>query len=274
MNTAQDFEYKTNLIEELKDFLKESWRTLLISMSFGMIIGVAAAFLLPEKFEATAAVESGKVLGQPIEEVDVLLARMKLPSYYSESTVFSCGGDDIANQVSPRAGRSAAFILISYRAATSELAKQCLEAVLSDVRKNQAIESQPSIKIARENISSAKEKLERAEKFIADLRRAGVNSKGAQIGVAPFLFLIYQAKQDEIQTLRKEISALTMDLTEPRTRPAAFAAPVYSPSKKVEPKRVVITVIFTVLAGFLGVLFMFFRRTYRNNMMRSECKPI
>lgn len=274
MNTTQEFADNNNLIDELHDFSKENWKTLLVFALLGMGVGAVTAFSLPEKFEATAAIQSGTVLKVPIEDIGGLLARMKIPSYYSDGTIAACGSDNVASQVSPRAVRNSALVLISHRAVTPELAKRCLEAVLSDVRKNQETDLQLSLKAIKEEISLAKDTLVKREKFIEDLGRVVVNFKDSKIEVLPFFLLIYQDKQDEIEALGKQIFEITLNSTAPHTGHAAFAAPIHSPNNPVEPKRVVITVMSTLGAVFIGVLSIFFRRRYRNRMMRTRGSQI
>lgn len=146
-----------------------------------------------------------------------------------------------------------------------------------------------------ERLAQAKAKLAAAEKFVETFTKDSttVKSTDPQFSASAVLLPALMAKQAEIQDLEKQIDNLSLSvaanatdkdkdlrkvastvselknaLMPPNTKPATFAAPVYAPSTKVEPKRSVITLGGLVLGGFLGLALLIGTRV-RNNLRKQ-----
>lgn len=133
----------------------------------------------------------------------------------------------------------------------------------------------------REKLAVAQSKLVAAQKFVERFSGESLrfNFGDPQFSASALLISTLIAKQNEIKDLELQINALEMEiaanitdrdqavrkmtntvnelknaLLPPNTKEASFAAPIYAPENKVEPKRALITVIGLVGGGFLGVL--------------------
>lgn len=146
-----------------------------------------------------------------------------------------------------------------------------------------------------ERLAQAKIKLAAAEKFVDTFTKDSttVKSTDPQFSASAVLLPALMAKQAEIQDLEKQIDNLSLSvaanatakdqsvrkiagtvselknaLMPPTTKPATFAAPVYVPSTKVEPKRSVNILVGLVAGGFLGLLLLVGIRV-RNNIRKQ-----
>lgn len=147
----------------------------------------------------------------------------------------------------------------------------------------------------RERLKVAKLKLVAAEEFVEKFSKDGVQFKfgDPQFSASTLLLSTLISKQNEIKDLEIQISALEMEiganltdkdqrvrsltnevtamknaLTAPSTKPATFAAPIYSPNVKVEPKRSIVILVGLIAGGFLGLLLLVGVRV-RNNLRKQ-----
>lgn len=63
-------------------------------------------------------------------------------------------------------------------------------------------------------------------------------------------------KDQEVRRMTNTVSALRNSLLPPNTKRATFAAPIYAPDTKVEPKRSAVILVGLVAGGFLGLLWL------------------
>jgi hypothetical protein len=146
----------------------------------------------------------------------------------------------------------------------------------------------------REKLSVSKSKLAEAESFVEQFSKDSLTFKfgDQQFSATALLLTTLIGKQNEIKDLVIQINALELEvaanmtdkdqavrrmtnavselknaLLHPNTKPATFAAPIYSPNTKVEPKRSVVIQIGLVAGGFLGLLLLVGVRV-RNNLRK------
>lgn len=146
-----------------------------------------------------------------------------------------------------------------------------------------------------ERFAQAKAKLAAAEKFVDTFTKDSttVKSTDPQFSASAVLLPALMAKQAEIQDLERQIDNLSLfvaanatdkdqavrkiagtvselknALMPPNTKPATFAAPVYAPSTKVEPKRSVIVLVGLVGGGMLGLVLLVGLRV-RNSLRKQ-----
>lgn len=305
---------------DIYDFFKEGWKTIIVFSVIGLLVGVVVAFVLPEKFQASALIEPASVASkssglarQSVEPPAVLAEKMKQPSYYSDKTLQICSyrpeensPQKLVNRLRPNVARNSVFVSVTYIAPSPKLASTCLQQVLNDVMTNQARLSEPLINNLQVELSNAEQELKAvtterdqqriknkeklavaqskllaAQKFVEQFSKDKLNFNFAdpQFSASALLISTLNAKQNEIKDLELQINALEMEiaanmtdrdqavrrmtntvnelknaLLPPNTRDASFAAPIYAPDRKVEPKRALVTAIGLFAGGFLGVL--------------------
>lgn len=272
MNTYSDPSHGADDEISLLDiymFIKEGWKSIAISTLIAGILGVGAAFVLPEKYLASSSIQPAKVLGNDVETVAMLAEKMKSPTYYSTQTLLACGlhnetnaAQALVKSLNPVVQKNSSFVAVSYKSVNVETAVSCLNAVLNDVKQNQNDNAQRQIDLAKTTLSKEKEKLALAESFLEDLskRTLSIDFKDSQFSSASLLLAFIQTKQNEITELKTNIQRTEILLLEPQTKLASFSTSIYSSDSKVEPKRSLIIAISVLAGGFLGLLWLFVRR--------------
>lgn len=139
----------------------------------------------------------------------------------------------------------------------------------------------------KEKLTVAQSKLLAAQKFVERFSKDSLNFSfgDPQFSASALLISTLIAKQNEIKDLELQINALEMEiaanitdrdqavrkmtntvnelknaLLPPNTKEASFAAPIYAPDRKVEPKRSLVAAIGLFAGCFLGVLILLVRR--------------
>ena len=332
MNALVDQTNQENIsLVDIYRFCKDGWKTVAVTAIVGLGLGVTTAFVMPEKFQATALIEPARVavVGQtsitdkPLESKEVLLEKMKSPTYYTDQTVQACGLSEnpapfsaLAKNLNPTAGRNSAYVSVSFRAQSPKIAANCLTSVLKDVAQNQALLAAPLINTIEvqlqntslelqattterdqqriknvEKLNVSKQKLLAAQDFVSKFEKNSLNFNfdDPRFSASALLLSTLISKQNEIKDLEIQISALEMEvaanmtnkdqevrrlatrvnelknaLAPPSTKPATFAAPVYAPDTRVEPKRGMLALVGLVAGGFLGFLLLLGRRLYKH----------
>lgn len=148
----------------------------------------------------------------------------------------------------------------------------------------------------REKLNVAKTKLSTAQAFVEQFSKDSLQFKfdDPQFSASALLLSTLISKQNEIKDLEIQINALELEvganltdkdqqvrsltntvtemknaLLAPATRPASFAAPVYAPDTKVEPKRSLVMAVGLIGGGFLGLMLLIaarVRKTLRQQL--------
>ena len=322
---------------EIYEFFRDGFKILLVFSVLGLLLGFVTAYVWPEKFEASALIESasvGKKEGNDaitkvgVESAAVLAEKMKVPTYYSVETIQVCGLSDrldpariLVKQLKPSVPRNSVYVSVSFMAESHAVSTACLESVLKDVVENQTRLAKPiinnlEVELAnaeqelqsniierdqqriknREKLSVAKSKLTAAESFVERFSKDSLkfNFGDQQFSATALLLSTLINKQNEIKDLEIQISALELEiaanmtdkdqavrrmtntvsvlknsLLPPNTKPATFAAPIYSSGIAVEPKRGMVIFVGLILGGFLGLLFLIGNRL-RSNLHKQR----
>jgi LPS O-antigen subunit length determinant protein (WzzB/FepE family) len=267
-------------LADVLQFLSEAWKTVAGTAVLSTGLGLVAAFVLPEKFEASALVEPAKVLGGYIETSSVLAEKMRSPTYYSTATLDTCAYSgkrnarrEFVKDLKPQVSRQSAFVSIGMKAASPELARQCLAAVLEDVKREQADQMVQRIAVAKARLKREEERLVLAERVMNSISdrtveqaRRSAGASGSEVAGSTLVFVATQAKQAEITSLKNGVDQLAMELAEPQTRQANLPTPIFSPDEKEEPKRLLILVGACLGGLMLGLLVALGRKAYRGAM--------
>lgn len=289
---------------DIYEFFRDGWKTLVLFSVLGVSAGLVIAFVLPEKFQASALIEPASMAKKErndaiakvsVEPAAVLAEKMKVPTYYGAATIEACGlqklvnpAQALVNGLKPSVPRNSTYVSVTFKAESPAVAATCLESVLKDVVENQARLAKPlinnfEVELAnaeqelqsniterdqqriknREKLSVAKSKLAAAESFVEKFSKDSLTFKfgDQQFSATALLLSTLIGKQNEIKDLEIQINALELEvaanmtdkdqavrrmtntvselknaLLPPNTKPATFAAPIYSPNTKVEPK--------------------------------------
>lgn len=318
---------------DIYEFLKEGWITIISATVLGGIVGIGAAFVLPERFLASGSIQPARVIGNDIESISVLSEKMRSPTFYTQKTLEICGvaektdpGQTLANALNPNVARNSAFVTVAFESESNNTSIACLNAVLEDVVHTHATLKKPVLEKAMNDLSQLKQRLEiakikhaqelkqnqeqlqalkeklktarqfvdrfasnasrfdfRDEQFSAsslllatiinkqnEVKDLQVQINNLEMKVAASL----TGREDELLALEKQIADVERGLLEPMTQPAKFPTPIYSPPNKVEPKRSLIVAISVLVGGFLGLIFLFFRRAIAHIGQKSLALPV
>jgi LPS O-antigen subunit length determinant protein (WzzB/FepE family) len=264
---------------DIYDFLVDGWVTIAATTVLAGAIGVGAAFVIPEKFLATATIQPTRVLGNDVESIAVLAEKMRSPTYYSQQSFIACDVADstnpmqtLATALNPIVARNSAFVSISFKSKNINTSIACLNAVLADVKQNQNETAERRIALATLTINKEKEQLKIARDFISSISKKTLafDFKDTQFSASQLLSEMLQSKQNEITNLKSSIQRTELLLGEPETKSASFTTPIYSPSQKVEPKRSLIAVISVLAGGFIGLMLLVMRKATANIKKQRE----
>lgn len=330
VNQAHDDEIS---LLDIYEFLKEGWMTIVSATVLGGLIGLGAAFVLPERFQASGNIQPARVIGNDVENIAVLSEKMRSPTFYTQKTLVICGvmdsldpGQTLAKALNPNVARNSVFVSVAFKSESINTSIACLNAVLEDVVHTHSTLKKPvldktlndlgqlkqrletarvkhaqELKLNQERLQALREKLKTARQFVdrfAD-NSARFDFRDEQFSASSLLLATIINKQNEIKDLQVQINNLEMkvvasltgredellalekqiadterSLLEPMTQPAKFPTPIHSPPSKVEPKRSLIVVISLFAGGFLGLMFLLFRRAITRLKQQSVGTPV
>jgi len=209
--------------------------------------GAAVAFSLPVKYEASAVIEPTRIASTVVESKEILVEKLKSPTYYSNETIKACGFDDedvnpqsaLAKSLNASIPRTSNFVAVSYKSPSPALAKSCLEAVLSNIIINQSVLAAPLIdrnEVAirtltkqfeaakteqeqlltynRERLAVAQTKLAANQAFVDQFSKDALSFKfdNTQFSASALLLNILISKQNDIKQLELEINRLQFEV--------------------------------------------------------------
>lgn len=253
------------------DFLKDAWRWL----AGGLVVGAAAAvgFVLmsPAQYEAMAIVQPATVgmptttttttKGTEIESVAQTLERLKLPTFYDETIVNACQASsrlELASSINASQVKGSSLLKVSYRAPSTAVAQACINAVLAQLTRSQAILSEPLIKTLEEQLVLTRKLLTEAEAFQGQLDKRATSSAD----VASLLMLNTLSKREDISRLQKLLIEQKVQLSAPLTQPMSLLEPIYAPERMAAPKRLPALAVGLLGGLLLGGLAFFIRRSW------------
>ena len=229
---------------DIYDFLVDGWVTIAATTVLAGATGVGAAFVIPEKFLATATIQPTRVLGNDVESVAVLAEKMRSPTYYSQQSFIACDVADstnpaqtLATALNPNVARNSTFLSISFKSTNINTSIACLNAVLADVIKAHAVIKEPILQRAnedlrqtrqrldtsrikneqelkqnKERLQTLKEKLRAAQQFVSRFENnaARFDFKDDQFSASSLLLATILSKQNEAKDLQIQINNLEM----------------------------------------------------------------
>jgi len=253
------------------EFFKESWKQLVLCGIIGSLLGFGYASIIQYKYQATAFIQVGRFMDKDIETPNLLIEKLKMPMYFSKTTLTACNviefdnpGLVLVSRLSPTLTKNSQIISITYKDKSTEFAKNCLESVLNDVRTNQSILSQESIKDFNFQLSDLKEKLEYFENIskILPINKTSFKVSDLNFSASVLLLEIVHHSQDKASELKEKIKELEKDLRKPHTQEASLVTPIYAPSNSVEPKKSLIVLLGGIAGGVLAIAYLVGRRVW------------
>ena len=222
-------------------------------------------------FEAQALFQGSKVLGAELESSAQLIERLKFPTFYEPDQLKACDiasgspGVTLAQRINPMVLKGTNILQVTYKARSSALAVQCLDAIMNRVIGSQNKLSETSLQNARKQLALTQGQLAESERIQSMLEKRSVSSLDAadtKFSQTVLLLSTTLSKKEEIQRLRKSVLEQMAALEPPATQSAQLIEPIYAPGPAVFPKKT------SALAGglfgglVLGGLVFFVRRSW------------
>ena len=232
--------------------------------AFLIVLGAALfLFTRPSVFEASATIQVAMVDAEEVETPAVLSEKIKLPLYFSKSTLQSCARDGKPNDSDTLAGvlktrviRNSPFLNISVQMALPEQAKACLLSVTADIQTQQALVATPLLQKLQAKLDAVKFKLKVAEEISNFLASQGsrVQIGDYKFAAAAMLLATSTANNHEIKTLRLELMELETALSAINTNHTSLAAPIFASPMPVGVQPWLVLLLACFAGVFLGVL--------------------
>ena len=267
-------------------FLKASVRNVITSSIVCLLIGSAYYFAMPKMYEATATIQMAIVAGEVVETPAVLLEKIKLPLFFSATALQACGSDGdlsshtkFADKLKPAINKSAPLISLSAQARSTQEARACLGAVISEIQKSQNDLAKPVLEQKKQKLAQLSDQLKAAEEMAKSFptTKANNNATDAQFSARTLVMSSNLGIATEMSDLRRKINNLEAELIPPQTQPPSLAAPMYAPEVSNN-KRPVFTIGLSLALGvFLGLLITGLQRVVpeiRRQMREAEARRV
>jgi uncharacterized protein involved in exopolysaccharide biosynthesis len=252
-------------LKDIVDFIVESWKTILATSIVGILGAVGYLFVTPNQYEATAQIQGAQItLGNPaaptnIEDPNILIARMKLPSSYDKNVTLACDlekskypQEALANMVKLSIIKGTSLVELKVTSSNQATAIKCSQALFDRVKDYQIQLANIIIEEAKNKLGFYQKRLQESQAFINKADNSGISMSAA-----------YLAARDEVKLMTDEVIHLNDLISSANSRQTKLVSPIYSPENKVSPKRG-IALIAGLFAGlFLGLLLTLGKRGYR-----------
>jgi hypothetical protein len=267
-------------LEDILEFFTENWGKILSLSVLGAALGGGYGLWSIPSYEATGNIQVAKVANVDLEAPGLVLAKLTTSTFYSEETVVAC---TVSNKKNPRdalvgkaikttLNKSLPIITIAARHSTPELAKQCLDSILKDIRSNQGEMMDSSLKLQKEQLMVLRQQLLLADNLTESIlqdHRFGLgvkySSNDEKIAVSTFSSLVSTIKKLEIESIRARANDLEINLSPPRTLESNFISPIYAPDTPAGISPFLLAIMGALVAGILSVIFLLIK----NSLLRA-----
>jgi LPS O-antigen subunit length determinant protein (WzzB/FepE family) len=257
-------------LKDIVDFLIESWKVIILTGLLGLLGSIAYLWMTPNQYQATAQIQMAQIsannnnntnpLGVNIEEPNLLMARLKLPTTYSAQEIKACGFESSAAP-SEALVTAAKFSIVKGVGSMIELrinrdnketSIACAQSLFENIKVSQNEIIKPYIEEAKTLLVKYQDRLTNSQSLVFRADKSGAALSAA-----------YLANRDEVKFLTEEILRLNTFITTADTRQAKLVSPIYVSDVPVAPKKK-IALIAGLFAGlFLGLLLMLGKRGYK-----------
>ena len=238
---------------DMLTFVKNEWKAIAIFGFLGAVLAIFYLFFTVKQYEAVAQIgvaqivdASGNSRGMLIvEEPQLIISRMSLPTSYSDQTASNCGYDnhvdDLVKAIKFDLMKNVPnAIQLNAYGPSVEAAKFCANSVYEAIKNSQVETLAPYIQQNQILKKDYEYRLQKAEAVVSAAERSG-----AMAGVS------YLATRDEIRYLKDQINSTSAK----NIQQTHLLTPIYVDKHPVSPKRR--PVFFAGLFGgiFMGLLF-------------------
>jgi uncharacterized protein involved in exopolysaccharide biosynthesis len=252
-----------NFYHHILCFLGGAYKRILIFGLLGVCVAAAYLFFTPKRYESTAQITMAQISptykqktnnislgGINIEEPILLIARMSLPTNYSDEAIAACGLDKkltsatLSKVVKITPGKGASnMVEVKIHGSTPQVAEQCAKAVFQLIKTHQAQLLALIVEEAKTTLFDDELRLEKAKEFISK-----ADKSSADVGAT------YLSIRDEMRYLLDEISDLKRVMRSSEIRATRLVSPIYVNNTPLGPSQQII-LMYGLFVGLLLGLF-------------------
>jgi uncharacterized protein involved in exopolysaccharide biosynthesis len=254
-------------LKNIVDFLAESWKAIILTGLLGLVGSIAYLWVTPNQYQAIAQIQMAQIIannntnpqGVNVEDPNLLIARMKLPSSYSLESAKACGYESkqallesLAKMVKVSLVKGTEMVELKVLGLSQAQAVQCAESIVETIKQSQVVVVTPMIEDAQLKLAKYSKRLQEAQGFILRADKSGSSMSAA-----------YLSTRDEVKFLTDETIRLNDFITSAKSRKTKLVSPIYSSENKVSPKRSIALMAGLCAGLFLGLLLMLGERGYK-----------
>ncbi len=257
-------------LKDIIDFLMESWKTILGLGLLGLLGSAGFLAVTPNQYEATAQIQMAQIsannnntnpLGVNVEEPNLLMLRLKLPTTYSAAEIKACGleGQKMsAESIVAMSNFSAikgvgSIVELKIRMKSRDQAVICAQALFENIRESQNQIIKPYIEEAKALLTKYQARLKETQELVTRADKSGAALSAA-----------YLANRDEVKFLTDESIRLNTFVTAGDARQAKLVSPIYASEAAVLPKKKISLMVGLLVGLFLGLLLVMARKVWNS----------
>ncbi len=260
----------------LKDiiiFLVESWKSILSTVALGVLAACTYIAVTPNQYEATAQIlgaqlSTGGISATNIEDPNLLIARMRLPSSYDQASIVACGYEGkkqaaelLVKMIKLSLSKGTQMVEMKATGLSQEQATQCAQTIFNEVKQSQKMIAEPIIEEAKAKLAIYTARLQEAQAFINKADKSGASLPAA-----------YFSTRDEVKYLTDEVIRLNELISSVSSRQTKLVSPIYVSEKKVAPKKLILLIAGLIGGLFFGLAVEMGLRAYRSYKASSQHK--
>ncbi len=259
-------------LKDIVDFLTESWKVIILTGLLGLLGSIIYLWVTPNQYQAIAQIQMAQItansnnnnntnpLGVNIEDPNLLMARLKLPTTYTAQEIKACGFESSATPsetLAAYANFSAAkgvgsMIELKINRDNKETAIACAQSLFENIKASQNEIIKPYIEEAKTLLVKYQDRLTNSQSLVSRADKSGAALSAA-----------YLANRDEVKFLTEEILRLNTFITTVDTRQAKLVSPIYASDVPVAPKKNIAFIAGLFAGLFFGLLLMLGKRRYQ-----------
>ncbi len=257
-------------LKDIIDFLIESWKAILITGLLGVLVSATFLIITPNQYQATAQIQMAQIsasnnntnpLGVNIEEPNLLMARLKLPTTYSDEVIKACGFENASSPAESLASSAkfsafkgvGSIIELKINRNSREIAINCVQVLFESIKASQNQIIKPYIEESSALLVKYEARLANSQSLISRADKSGAALSAA-----------YLANRDEVKFLTEEILRLNTFITSANTRQTKLVSPIYASDIAVFPKKTMSLIVGLMAGLFLGLLLVIIKKALKN----------
>ncbi len=242
------------------NFLLKSWRTIALMGLLGFIFAIAYLLVIPKKYQAIAQIQMAQIavntgsnqLGINVEDPNLLLFRLKLPTTYSSKEIKACGLKDapfpsevlVSNIRFSNVKNLNSIIEIKVDSYSHEVAMSCAQALFEAIKSSQHEIAQSFIEEYKALLVKYDDKFRNEKLYM-----------GPRTGESETFFSAeFLSSRDAVKLVIEEIFRINVLIKSAEMRQAKLVSPIYASNKPIFPKNKESLIVGLISGLFLGLL--------------------